>query len=1316
MRLRNLFAGGAFALCSLGLFATPALADYTGTCADAPATITGNANIGDLSTNCSLGSVSATGYIFVQGSSVETGALTAGTFATVESGGSITTTGTIQTGPGYAIQISTGQSVTTASLSSGGGVSVGGTSITVNGNVLGSDGTVDLEVSQGDLKITGSVTSTLGPVILSATYDVTTGNVTADTQLTATAGSSGTLTMGTVTSELTADLVLSAGLDIVTGALNGGAGVGVTSTNGTITSGAINSNKAGGNGNVVLQAYGNVFAQSISTNGGATNGAIDIEANTGGGSTLFTIGASSTNGVATTLSTNNTSAGGGGVLINNGTANSTGGITVASGADINVSSSGQQAGGIFLNAQKGPFTLSAGTLSSDGNSSSNLQANIVIIQGQSVTAGSGTIISASQTAAATAVVHYVVIEAQTLTTNGLTVHADGDGLSANPAQADLLTPGTITVTSNSSLDFLQFTVNTNGNYFTNNVPLTVTGSGALTVTANGNNAAVYIGAQPITFSNAALTLQSKGTTAHSIEIAYFGTLTGTDGLVLNNTGTVTIDASGMTGNDPGGAVQIQLDKMSSTASLQIHADGLGTGAGGTVTFFPSTSTLGGTNVAMTANGAGTTGTTNVNFEPSGATAINSTTFSLTANGPASGNGNAGTVSFSAYPLTLGASTKGMLTANGPAAGTGNGGTVTLNPGFTGSASLGTNDGDFSLSATGGSSGGNGGTLTVNPGFGTIKLDTAQATALNVSVPTGKTGNGGTINLNALTLIFSGSGYAINANAGAQGVGGNINITGLGAVTIGTGAGAVELTADGAGTGAGGNISVTGQPVTVAGAYIAVNGGTSSNSDAGDITLLSNGAGSSGVLTVTGTLSANGIGSGTGGQVVLQGASVSINGAQIEANGGTSGSGNEVSVTSTGTAATSISGSTLLEALGGTSSGNGGNVILASGGALTLGTGVSLSSIAQSANGNGGPISVTSANGMTLNGIINSSAGTSSGSAGNVTLTDNTSGGSVFTVTSPTSLKAINADSPTTTTHGVKFIASTGNLTVTSTGLVSANNGTLTYTPGSGGNVTVTGNAGDETTSPLVGAVNSTGATIAFTVNSVSASNLTAGTITASSDLSFTLDGLEGLQTASGTITASTLEIATLGGSIGTSTTPLSTTSIGQIDVNAGGTGSAYIANTDSSDSGLKVVKIGTSATDTIGGAFQLTSSWDIMIQGNITAKNGAMTVKNTAAGRILSLATSRALSTTGGNMSLSVGGSARTTCPATTASCVPANVTFGGVSTLADIYFNTTGGIQAVSPLGDTIYQLNSRIISLDTNGSTGNLIQLGSGTSITAN
>ena len=162
MRLRNLFAGGAFALCSLGLFATPALADYTGSCADAPATITGNANIGDFSTACSLGSVSATGYIFVQGSTVVTGALTAGTFATVEA----TTTesnGTIQTGSGYAIQLSA-TTITSGSLSSGGGVGINGTTITVNGNVLGSDGPVDLESASGLLKITGTVTSTLSTV------------------------------------------------------------------------------------------------------------------------------------------------------------------------------------------------------------------------------------------------------------------------------------------------------------------------------------------------------------------------------------------------------------------------------------------------------------------------------------------------------------------------------------------------------------------------------------------------------------------------------------------------------------------------------------------------------------------------------------------------------------------------------------------------------------------------------------------------------------------------------------------------------------------------------------------------------------------------------------------------------------------------------------------------------------------------------------------------------------------------------------------------------------------------------------------------
>jgi hypothetical protein len=60
--------------------------------------------------------------------------------------------GTIQTGSGYAIQLS-GTTITSGSLSSGGGVAITGTTITVNGNVLGSDGPVDLESSGGLLQI-----------------------------------------------------------------------------------------------------------------------------------------------------------------------------------------------------------------------------------------------------------------------------------------------------------------------------------------------------------------------------------------------------------------------------------------------------------------------------------------------------------------------------------------------------------------------------------------------------------------------------------------------------------------------------------------------------------------------------------------------------------------------------------------------------------------------------------------------------------------------------------------------------------------------------------------------------------------------------------------------------------------------------------------------------------------------------------------------------------------------------------------------------------------------------------------------------------
>jgi hypothetical protein len=83
-------------------------------------------------------------------------------------------------------------------------------------------------------------------------------------------------------------------------------------------------------------------------------------------------------------------------------------------------------------------------------------------------------------------------------------------------------------------------------------------------------------------------------------------------------------------------------------------------------------------------------------------------------------------------------------------------------------------------------------------------------------------------------------------------------------------------------------------------------------------------------------------------------------------------------------------------------------------------------------------------------------------------------------------------------------------------------------------------------------------------------------------------------------------------------------------------------------------------------------------------------------------------------MALSVGGAARSTCAATTTSCIPTNITFGGATNKADVYFNTTAGISVGGGLGDTITQSNSRTVSLDSNGATGTIIELDSGSTLT--
>ena len=764
---------------------------------------------------------------------------------------------------------------------------------------------------------TGSLTITAGGAITASS------TVQAFTEVTLNAGS--TLTAnGTITTGNNRTIMLTAPGAITTSTIAGSGHVGMTSSGSTITvNGVLQSALGGTAGNILLQANGNIKTVAITTNAGGGAGGVEIDANKGGGNTLFKIGASSANGINGVLTTHN------GTFITNGTAASTGGITITNGSKIVTGSASADGGLLFFNAQMGTFELTAGTLKTDGVSGHH-SGSLVIMADTVKTAGTA-VISASQAAGTAGINHFVGLSTKNLNITGtsLAIKSDGDGVSGFFATSSLVPPGALTVASNGNLVSLSWIV-TASNTFSTNVPVAVTG-GALTMTANGNSAQVQISGYPVTFSNTTIDLESKGKTNHSVQFDYFATGTGPDGLIFNNTGLVTIDASGTSGGT-GGFVDLQQ---------------FGTTGGGI----------------------------RINTPP---------TFTVNTNGPSSG-GNAGPVNFNAGAATIGASTKVVITANGPSAGAGNGALITLHPG-TANLKFGTNNGDIQLSSNGGSTTGDAGTLDVQTfPTGSITIDTANA--VSATVP-GTDGKGGTVTLfaNGAFSVTSGvSGATINVDGKGTKDGGSITIFGTsGSVNLGTAAGGLSLSASGTtGTGNGGSVDIGSLSLTLAN-DLSVSAGTGSGGNGHGGTMNFHGLGGftvSGTPTVkadghgTGiagsitaamfsfntmtldnaTFSASGdtAGSGKGGQLTFTNlGSISAKNSTLKANGGLTGSGGSLTVT--GSASMDLSQSTL-QADSGTSAGDGGTISLSYAATSILNAG---NISASGPNGLGGTIQVT----------------------------------------------------------------------------------------------------------------------------------------------------------------------------------------------------------------------------------------------------------------------------------------------------------------------------------------------------------------------
>jgi hypothetical protein len=793
-----------------------------------------------------------------------------------------------------------------------------------------------------------------------------------------------------------------------------------------------------GGGNILLSATGNIGTKNLTTSSGTNTGGIEVDANTASAGSLFTIGGTNNaNGVNGTINTTSTTGGGtapafihGGLFITNGNAASTAGITVADLTKIQVNASASRSGIIILNAQKGTLTLPTGTLSSVGAAGQG--AGSITLLANTIKTANGTIISASQDYTASGTFHNVNIAAQTITVtgaSGLQIHADGNGIAGSPGTASaIIAPvGSFTVSSNGDFHNLLWTVSSS-NLFLQNLPLTVSGAAPFTVTADGNYGRVSATAHPLTFSNSAVTLQSKAAVTHEVIIGYNGTLNNTLGVGLNGTGTATVDVS---------AVKRTGDTTATGGNIQVYGD--------TMTF-------------------------------------NSPTLKFSANGVTSGNGDGGTISITSTSAVVKSTSKATISANAASAGTGNGGTITVLPGSA-NISLGTNAGDASTSATGGSTGGNGGKITVNPTSANIALDGSTATAANVNV-LGANGNGGFITLIATDINSKLSNAVIAANAGTgTGTGGSISLNSKTLEFTGT---TSTMTANGGATsGNGGTIKIaTGSALTVgsgtvgdiafaANAPLSGNGGTitlapgfqTNTINTGQLTATAKGQGNGGTisytggpLTISGSLNTNGAGNGNGGTLNLTAGFFNFTGTQsFTANSLGSGTGGTVTINSTFTGNTSpltIGASTTLQAKSMGGAGGTINIEAASQPVSIAGAGITVTA---GGNGAGGGINVTaSANTITATGTL-SVDGSGSGNAGKITLTGGSTGSASMML-----------DNSTLSASGAISGSGNGNeILISNLGPISLESTTLNAKGGGSG-----GNAGNITIGTPTGAANS----------------------------------------------------------------------------------------------------------------------------------------------------------------------------------------------------------------------------------------------------
>lgn len=320
---------------------------------------------------------------------------------------------------------------------------------------------------------------------------------------------------------------------------------------------------------------------------------------------------------------------------------------------------------------------------------------------------------------------------------------------------------------------------------------------------------------------------------------------------------------------------------------------------------------------------------------------------------------------------------------------GNGGSIALG---VGAGPFGMSNGAVISASTSGA--GQGGSVNVTA-QGPLSLS-GQGTAITTSALAGASGNGGSVAVSAPQITLQ-SGAQIASTTAGTGTGGAVTVTTPGTLLVDdTGAAGTAIAASALGTqaGAGGSVGVqAGTLILQNGGQIASTaggigrGGDIAANVAGDAIL--SGAAADGTASGL-TASATAGSTGGGGQVslVAGGALTMTGGAQISSATGGAGNGGTVVVSSGGGMLVSDAGTGIVALASGTASGNAGAVAVAAP-QITLQSGAQIASTT-AGTGSGGAVTVTTPGTLTLDGnglsgtqIAASATGPSSGPGGTV---------------------------------------------------------------------------------------------------------------------------------------------------------------------------------------------------------------------------------------------------------------------------------------------------------------------------------------------